>query len=101
MGVFICFDSVVVVSNIVYFHPELWGRFKIGHMTIIFFRWVGSTANHRSLGTHSQIVGGPLVDPAVAVFFFKNGAPCCPEKNWCASFFSENPVQDHSYFGPN
>ena len=35
-----------MVSNIFYVHPENWGRFPIW---LIFFRWVGSTTNQKTI----------------------------------------------------
>jgi len=39
-------ENWVVVSKIVYLHPEPWGRFPFG---LIFFRWVGSTTKSQKL----------------------------------------------------
>jgi len=66
----------VVVSNIVYFHPENWGNFPF---SLRFFRWVGSTTNQLSIfvapfpgwpGCHGNQVVVPSCGAIIAGVFF-------------------------------
>ena len=48
----------LVVSNILHFHPENWGRFS--NLTSIFFKWGGSTTKQSSFNHCFFFSGGRL-----------------------------------------